>query len=212
MLWGRDLLRLGCAMVLRILAILLLATFAFADVQVREGRMSAEIKSQPLTQVLERLKAQTNMRLVMDDGIAGKNISASFQDLPIALGLKKLLEGTGINYVVLANTDGKPESIFIGGSTKPGAPPRQLDNRPVGNRGVVAPVPPPPPAPISPAPQPAVRQPEQERKPALPPVNVPTGGGFVPEQGKPQQNPDQNQQQKPQELLDDNTAPEDESN
>jgi len=100
---------------------LLFSVTAFADVQVHNGLVSADLQSQPLMQVLDRSKAQTNLHLMIDDGVAGKTISASFQDLPVALALKKMLEGTGINYAVLGAEDGEPESIFIGGSSAPGA-------------------------------------------------------------------------------------------
>jgi hypothetical protein len=195
-------------MVYRVACILLLATLAHADLNVRDGRVSADLQSQPLTQVLERLKAQTNMKMVVDEGITGKTVSAKFQNLPVGLALKKILEGTGINYAVLGGADGQPQSVFIGGSTRPGAPPRRLDSRPVGNRGVVTPVnpPPPPPLPI----QQDLRQqeqPQQNRPQVPPPVNVPTGGGFVPEQPKTEQQ--QPGEPKPEEELDNDRESED---
>ena len=180
-------------MVARILLVMLFAGILHADVKVQDGRVSADLKSQPLSQVLDQLKRQINMRMVVDEGISGKTVSASFQNLPVGLALKKLLEGTGINYAVLAGGDGQPQSVFIGGSSRPGAPPRRLDNRPTGNRGVVSPVPPPP----SPSQPPIQQQPDalqrqqqmqqQQQQPLpekslSPALNVPTGGGFVPQQ------------------------------
>jgi len=180
------------------LVCVLLSSFAYADVQVRDGLISAELQSEPLTQVLDRLKAQTDVNLLIDEGITGKMISASFQDLPVALAFKKMLEGTGINYVVLAGADGEPKSIFIGASSRPGAAPQRLDNRPVNNRGVVTPVNPP-----IPIPQREIRT-QPELKGYNPGVNVPTGGGFVPETPKTDQQPDQDQQQQ-EENPDDNS-------
>ncbi len=169
---------------------LLFAGPLYADVKVNDGRVSADLQSQPLSQVLERLKAQTNMRMVVDEGIAGKTVSANFQDLPVGLALKKILEGTGINYAVLAGADGQPQSVFIGGSSRPGSPPRRLDNRPTGNRGVVSPVSPPPPPP-PPVARPDPGQPDQQLKQQTPGVNVPTGGGFVPGQPKSEEQQEQ---------------------
>jgi hypothetical protein len=191
-------------MILRIVLVLLIAGTACAEIQVRDGLVSADIQSQPLSQVLDRLKSQINMRLVIDEGIAGKTVSASFRNLPVGPALKKLLEGTGINFAVLAGADGQPQSVFIGGSARPGAPPRRLDNRPVGTRGVVSPVAPSPaPPPPTTIPQPeALQQQPLPEKPLTPAVNVPTGGGFVPEQpnvqtpaGQQQQQDDQQQEQ-----------------
>jgi hypothetical protein len=197
-------------MAIRVLILLLFASALYAEVKVRDGQISADLKSEPLTQVLENLKKQTNMKLIVDEGIAGKTVSASFQNLPIALALKKILEGTGINYAVLSGPEGEPQRIFIGGSTSPGAPPKPLDNRPVGNRGVVTPVPAPPPPPIpqqqQQPPQQDGRQREQPQiKPLIPGgVNVPTGGGFVPNQPKSEQSPDHQQQQTEQPPEDEN--------
>jgi hypothetical protein len=206
-------------MVVRIVLMILFASSVYADVKVRDGRVSVDLQSQPLTQVLERLKSQTNMRMVMDEGISGKTVSASFQDLPVGLALKKILEGTGINYAVLAGADGEPQSVFIGGSSRPGVPPRRLDNRPTGTRGVVTPVPPQsaPLPPIQQQPdilrqqqQQQLQQQQQQQQPLpekslSPALNVPTGGGFVPEQPGQNTPPEirEDQQQEPQERLDD---------
>jgi hypothetical protein len=191
-------------MAIRILVLLLFASALYADVKVEGDRISVDLKSQPLTQVLENLKTQTHLKLMIDDGIAGKTVSASFQNLPVAMALKKILEGTGINYAVLADAEGKPQSVFIGASAALGAPPKRLDSRPVGNRGVVTPVPPPPPPPI---PQPTDGRPveQQQIKPLTPgTVNVPTGGGFVPNQPKPEQPPETEQPQQQQQDDDNN--------
>ena len=198
-------------MVGRILLLMLITGVLHADVKVRDGRVSADLQSQPLNQVLDQLKKQTNMRMVVDEGISGKTVSASFQDLPVGSALKKILEGTGINYAVLAGADGQPQSVFIGGSSRPGAPPRRLDSRPTGNRGVVSPVPSPAQPPIQHQPeawqkqQPQQLQQQQQQQQSLPErylppaSNVPTGGGFVPEQPKMDAPPEirEDQQQEP---------------
>lgn len=178
---------------------MLVAGSLYAEIEVRDGRVTANLQSQPLNQVLDRLKTQINMRMVVDEGISGKTVSANFQDLPLGAALKKILEGTGINYAVLAGPDGQPQSVFIGGSARPGTPPRRLDNRPVNNRGVVSPVQPPPP-PSAPAQQPEALQPQPlPEKTIIPGSNVPTGGGFVPEKPQQEISPEQQQQQQEQE-------------
>jgi len=179
--------------------LLFITSAVYADVQIHDGLISAEIQSEPLTQVLDRLKSQSDLNLMIDEGIAGKTVTASFQNLPVASAFKKMLEGTGINYVVLTGTNGEPESIFIGASSKPGAAPRRIDNRPVNNRSVVNPVNPPIPIP---QPQPDARPPEA--KPYNPNVNIPTGGGFVPEIPKTDQPQDQDQQQQQQQQQEEN--------
>jgi hypothetical protein len=190
-------------MIWRVLILSLITGTLCAEVRVRDGRVSADLQSQPLMQVLERLKEQTNMKMVIDGGIAGKTVSASFQDLSVGLALKKILEGTGINYAVLAGPDGEAQSVFIGGSSPPGSPPRRLDNRPVQNRGVVTPVPaPPPPGQTQ---QPALVPVAPQQRQQAPPVNVPTGGGFVPQQPATEPMTEDEQQQEQQQL--DNETP-----
>lgn len=125
------------------LAVLLTASAAFAGVEVKDGKISADINGLPLRQVLQTLKQNTKIHFSMDDEIAGLAVSANFKDLTVAAGIKKLLEGTGINYVVMADANGDTTSIFLGKSEKAGAPPKKLDARPVTNmpnRGVVQPV------------------------------------------------------------------------
>jgi hypothetical protein len=120
-----------------VLAILILGmvSFAAADVTVSNGMMSAEINSQSLQTVI-----QAQCTFSVDDSVRTSPVTASFQNLPIAEGIKKLLEGTGINYAVIGDSSGELQSIYIGSSERPGAPGQKLDTRPVNNRSVTQPV------------------------------------------------------------------------
>lgn len=198
---------------------LLIANIAFAGVEVEEGKISADITGQPLRQVLQTLKQNTKIQFAVDEEIGSQTISARFEDLSIAAGIKKMLEGTGINYVVMADATGQPTSIFIGKSEKPGAPPKKLDSRPVTNmpnRGVVQPVQP-------------IRQPQleqqnnqqkqgnrQENKPAgmQNTTEVPTGGSLVAPtpQIQPLVNPNADTRTNPQEEPQDEDDESDEEN
>lgn len=129
----------------------------FADVAIKDGKMSADFESQPLQQVLDTLRSQTNVTFSIEEGIGSTQVSASFQDLPIAEGIKKMLEGTGVNYAVIGGPTGEPESIFIGNSSKAGVP---AGARPAPYRGsVVQPV-----QPMQP-PQPIYTQPDMVNNP-----------------------------------------------
>lgn len=138
---------------------------ASATVDVKDGVMTANMSAEPLRQVVQRIESQTGIHFAVDDQVASQPISASFQNLPVAMGIKKMLEGTGINYAVIDGGDGKPVSVFIGQSEKPGessgGAPRKADMRPAVNnppppRGVVNPVAPQP-QPVVPQPQPIVQ-------------------------------------------------------
>jgi hypothetical protein len=154
------------------------------------------------------ISKQTGVHIAIDDAVAGEPVSANFKDLPLAMGIKKLLEGTGINYAVIAGADGIPSAVLISGSEKPGAPPKKLDTRPTStpanyqNRSVVTPVNPTPPPQqnqqpagamkqpgqagtaagnVNPNPnQPQQQQPTQPNIPKFDPNNVPTAGTLVP--------------------------------
>lgn len=91
--------------------------------------MSADIVNQRLDKVLEILRQQTDIEFYVDDDVIDQSICADFRNLSIAFGIKKMLEGTGINHAVIANRKG-PEAIFIGNSQKPQASYRKLDTRP----------------------------------------------------------------------------------
>ena len=165
-----------------LLFLLCCSTFVYASVDVRNGKVSASLSSEPLDSVLESLRQQTQVKFSIQEGIGGQQISANFENLPLAAAIKKMLEGTGINFVILGNKEGEPESVFIGVSERPGAPPRRIDNRPPQNRGGVV-------TPVAPLPPEMPRRPEvspvpvQKREPPTE-VDVPTGGGYMPQSVK----------------------------
>lgn len=148
----------------------LLALFsipAFAEINVRDGKITANFTSQTLGQAIQTIKQQSGIQITVDESVVNETVSANFKDLPLAAAIKKLLEGTGINYAVIAGADGIPSAVLISGSEKPGAPPKKLDTRPVNAspvpaRSVVTP--------INPTPPPITTQP-------------PTGGGAAPNAG-----------------------------
>jgi hypothetical protein len=203
---------------IRITALLALFSFpAFAEINVHDGKITANFTSQTLGQAVQTIKEQSGVQIVVDETVANESVSANFKDLPLASAIKKLLEGTGINYAVIAGADGVPSAVLISGSEKPGSPPKKLDTRPVAAapvpaRSVVTPVNPTPPPP-SPAPaQGGGAAPNAGMKPAngvapigapnanqqpnainpmlkFDPNNVPTAGSLVPTVNTPQVQP-----------------------
>lgn len=202
---------------IRIAALLALFSIpAFAEINVRDGKITANFTSQTLGQAIETIKQQSGIQINVDESVANETVSANFKDLPLAAGIKKLLEGTGINYAVIAGADGVPSAVLISGSEKPGAPPKKLDTRPVNAspvpaRSVVTPINPTPPPISSPTPtggaapnagmKPAngvapVGAPNANQQPAainpqlkFDPNNVPTAGSLVPTVNTPQVQP-----------------------
>jgi hypothetical protein len=158
---------------------------AHCDVSIREGKVTIEVYSQPLSEIIEQLQEQSKIQFSLEEEIAGETVSGSFQNLPVAEAIKKLLEGTGINYAVVSKGEREPPAVFIGSREQPGAPRRVLDTRPVRNapRGVVTPVNPYPPAPPLHPPSDAGQEMQRQSAPSNI-INVPTGGGYVPGSGQ----------------------------
>jgi hypothetical protein len=178
-----------------ILILLCFSAVSYGAVNVQDGKVSANLNGESLDSVIESIRQQTQIRFSVQEGMGQQSISANFENLPVAVAVKKMLEGTGINFVVLGDNEGQPESIFIGTSEKPGTAPRRIDNRPTQNRGVVTPVAPMPPAEPMPLPPQNDESRQQPRKQPPTTSNVPTGGGFVPQsdKDKDQDNPEQQQ-------------------
>lgn len=181
------------------LLLLFSSALSFAEVQVQGDKMTVEVYSQSLGEVMQELREQCDIRFSVEESVAGQTVSASFQDLPIAAGIKKLLEGTGINYAVVS-VGNEPPQVYIGNRERPGAPRRTLDPRPQNRppRGVVTPATPHPSP--NPQPPPIERQTSPPSPGRIPTINVPTGGGYAPQntvqdpskEPQPDQIPEQN--------------------
>lgn len=182
-----------------LIAVLLLSAGVLcADVTMQNGLMTADLTSQPLSQVLDTVRAQTSINFSVDEGVGSLQVSASFRDLSVAEAIKKMLEGTGVNYVVVGGPSG-PESIFIGGSEKPGQP-AAGGGRPQPYRSVVQPVMPQQPVYVQPTDNTYIQQQQQQMNDMrrIPPGQQkkmdrgtgvsplpPTGGGYAPNQPPP---------------------------
>jgi hypothetical protein len=197
-----------------VLFLLFFPAAVFANLQVQNGRMSADLNSESLTNVLDVLRQQTGIKVAVEPEVGNQPISASFQGLPLAAGIKKLFEGTGINYVLIGDEKGAV-SLYVGSSERAGQTAQMPGGSPMPGRGVVQPVNPMPmvaPPPPSPSPAPATKVDNQKKGQNPAPVQVPTGGGFVPN-GTANGNPnDPNQQVAPRpQIPPEEQAPEDDT-
>lgn len=191
-----------------LVVILLVSISAFAEVQVKDGKVTAKVQSEQLRAVVNQIGNQAGIHVSVDDSIEARDVVyANFADLPVGAAIRKLLEGTDVNFAVIADADGNPTAIFVSRSSPAGAPPKKLDARPVTSpgRGVVQPISPPPPAPapvrqppitvntntanpnsgpgVSPGTTPAdlLNRMQQKKPDEKPPV--PTAGDLVPTAG-----------------------------
>lgn len=131
-----------------VLFILLAASsLVFADIAVKDGMVTADLQAEQLHSVITQIGTAAGMQTSIDSSAANELVYANFKDMPIGAAIRKLLEGTDINYAVIGGADGKPTAIFISRSESPGTAPKRLDTRPLNaapQRGVVQPMSPPP--------------------------------------------------------------------
>ena len=122
---------------------LLLAATAFAsDVDVRStagGRVSLQVGSAPLSEVLDRLARQTGMKVIYDGAppralVRGRHV----EDVTPAEALLNVLEGLGVGYALRFDPNGvKVDTLLVlgtasGSAPRPAAAPPALRPPPVG--------------------------------------------------------------------------------
>jgi hypothetical protein len=111
---------------------LLLAATAFAsDVDVRStagGRVSLQVGSAPLSEVLDRLARQTGMKVIYDGAppralVRGRHV----EDVTPAEAVLNVLEGLGVGYALRFDPDGvKVDTLLVIGTAGASAAPRPV--------------------------------------------------------------------------------------
>ena len=66
-----------------------------------DGRISIRCDNESLGQVFDQIKAATGVELILDGSVRNTRLTAVLVDEPVNLALERLLEGTGLNYVML---------------------------------------------------------------------------------------------------------------
>jgi hypothetical protein len=101
------------------------AAFLFASqisraqpVQVTHGNglVTIQCKDAPLFSVFQRIEDETGIDLTLEDEVRAKKLTANLVDLPVAMAVARLLEGVGVNYVVMMDPSdwGRVDKIFVG--------------------------------------------------------------------------------------------------
>lgn len=67
------------------------------------GLLSIRCANAPLAGVLEQVKAATGMELIFEGTPAATRLTADIPSQPVSLALPRLLEGTGVNYLLVAD-------------------------------------------------------------------------------------------------------------
>jgi hypothetical protein len=87
------------------------------DVRFENGLLSIQCKDAPLASVFERISEVSGVELTLEDAVKSKKLSANLADLPVSMAISRLLEGAGVNYIVMMDPYdwGKVGKIFVGG-------------------------------------------------------------------------------------------------
>lgn len=103
---------------------LLAAPSALAAVEVKadaSGRVSVRADA-PASEILDRLGAQTGMRVVYEGGSPRMRISVAFEQRTPAEAVLKVLEGLGYDYLVRFDRSGtRPELLIVSGPSSSAA-------------------------------------------------------------------------------------------
>jgi hypothetical protein len=115
-----------------------LAGAARADepaVKYEGGALSVRCADAPLAEVLERIKTAAGVALIVESAGGTTKLTADVPPLPFALAIARLLEGTGVGYVLVEDpadpwrvktvyvTDAKPAGAAASGPRTAGAVP-----------------------------------------------------------------------------------------
>lgn len=82
----------------------------------RTGLVTIQCKDAPLSSVFERIEAEAGIELTLEDEVKSKKLTANLVDVPVAMAVARLLEGVGVNYIVMMDPSdwGTVDKIFVG--------------------------------------------------------------------------------------------------
>jgi hypothetical protein len=80
------------------------------------GLVSIQCKDAPLSNVFERIEEATGIELTLEDEVKSKRLTANLVDLPVSMAVSRLLEGVGVNYIVMMDPYdwGRVDKIVVG--------------------------------------------------------------------------------------------------
>ncbi len=80
------------------------------------GLVTIQCKDAPLSSVFERIEEATGIELTLEDEVKPKRLSANLAGLPVSMAIARLLEGVGVNYIVMMDPLdwGRVDKIFVG--------------------------------------------------------------------------------------------------
>jgi hypothetical protein len=155
------------------LAFLVLALPASAvevSVRVTDGRVDLSATAAPIADVLDRLSKQTGMKVVYEGPAPRQLVTVSLHGRSPAEAVLGLLEGQGLNYILIGDASGDRVQTLMMAGAAPVASSRPAASSPIG-RGMASP----PPASGPEADEP-IEEPEPEEEPEQAPTALPPNG------------------------------------
>jgi len=100
-------------------ALLLVSQASWAqpvEVTHQNGLISIQCTDAPLSSVFEKIEQETGIELTLEDEVKSKKLTANLADLPVAMAVARVLEGVGVNYIVMMDPFdwGRVDKIFVG--------------------------------------------------------------------------------------------------
>src|SRR5262245_46416006 len=93
------------------------AARADVDVRMAEGKVEIRARSAPLSDILDRLGRVTGMKVVYEGPPPRQSLTVTLQDRTPAEVVLSLLDGAGLNYVMLMDKTGrKVQQLLMAGS------------------------------------------------------------------------------------------------
>jgi hypothetical protein len=93
------------------------------EVVYKDGLLAIQCADAPLARILDQVKAATGMEVIYEGAPASTRLTASIAGQPASLVLPRLLEGTGINYLLVADgVDPRRVATMYVGDRKAGGP------------------------------------------------------------------------------------------
>jgi len=143
-----------------LVAALLAGPSAAAEINVRvaEGRVDLSTNAAPVADVLDRLSKQTGMKVVYEGSPPRQLVSVSLSGRTPAEAVVSLLEGLGLNYMLLGDPSGARVQTLMMGGAVPATPSARPASSSSSSR----------PAPASSPDAENAEEPEEEAEPAQP--------------------------------------------
>lgn len=83
------------------------------EIIISGGSISATLKDAPISNVLGAIERQTKILFLVDEAVAGEEITASFEEIPLEHALKQILNS--LNYSLIYDQNNKLDKVIIFG-------------------------------------------------------------------------------------------------